>query len=155
MSIIKVDQAPEFYRDMARKERVEQADSWERSDTDGFLSQWAAGQMASIYMLAAQVAEKEGTWEFDAVFDIDGNLQLAEEREGEWGSYWLVRKDDGSTVLFSPSKAKKPETRQANDAKKGFQMGTVRMLAGVDTRGYVIPVGFAKEITSIRHYEEW
>ena len=38
------------HRQMAAKAEQDKAESWERSDTDGFLSQWASGLTASLQL---------------------------------------------------------------------------------------------------------
>src|SRR5690606_26317917 len=59
----------EELREMARGRDREAADSFDRCDTDGALSQWASGINAQKYRLQADIAENGGMWEFPALFD--------------------------------------------------------------------------------------
>jgi hypothetical protein len=112
----------EGWKQLARDCRRRSAESFERCDTDGFLSQAANNSMASLYDSCAKLAEMGGKAEFCGVADLDGNLLNAEQRDGQYGWYWLIRKEDGSVAFFSESKAKNPATARANNAKKGYKM---------------------------------
>lgn len=48
------------WRAESRNSRMSAYESFERSDTDGFLSQWAADKMASRYEWLAELAENGG-----------------------------------------------------------------------------------------------
>jgi hypothetical protein len=63
--------AVELRASSAAQEQAKQ-DSFDRCDTDGFLSQWAHGVCASRDQLAAQVAEQGFVSEFPALFDLQG-----------------------------------------------------------------------------------
>lgn len=120
------------WRGMARASRQRAADSWERCDTDGFMSQWASGLTAREYDTCAELAERGGWHEFQALFDVNGNLMDAEIRDGQYGMYWLVKGlPAGVKPFFTESKARSGKRRYANDSAKGFRLGTVRR------KGYV------------------
>lgn len=111
------------------------AESWDRSDTDGFMSQWAHGINAREAELKAQLAER-GAWTTHlAVFDLDGNLVDAEVREGKFGACWMLLRNGRCAGWFYPSNAKNEKTRRANNAKKGYYEGRVKVPAVVDIRG--------------------
>lgn len=59
---------PEQLREMARGSMKSREESWERSDTDGFLSQWALGLTANWYEAEARIRENGGVAEFPALF---------------------------------------------------------------------------------------
>ena len=59
------------YRAEAAEHERRKQESWERSDTDGFLSQWASGLSAQLARAKADLVEAGGTAEFCAVFDGD------------------------------------------------------------------------------------
>ncbi len=111
----------------ARESMRRSAESWERSDTDGFLSQAASDAMAREYMLRADIARAGGKVEFMAIFDLDGNLIQMHRSEGQYGDYFYNRDHDinGAPRFIRPSQAKKGERRQATDEKKGFRVGTI------------------------------
>jgi hypothetical protein len=110
------------------------AESFERCDTDGFLSQWANDVTGRKYAMYARVAEQGGTWEFRAVFDLAGNLLDAREVEGRYGYVWLIKTGD-TVTWFNESRARKGVTRLKNDTAKGFRLGTVRRPAYVGMSG--------------------
>lgn len=124
------------WREAAYGNRKDAAESWERSDTDGFVSQWASGITASECEAKAELAEANGWAEFIAVFDLDGNLMDAYHMSGTYGPYWLIKglpKD--VKPFFSESNARKGSTRYANDTKKGYRLGTVRRKGFVKLAG--------------------
>ena len=73
------------FRDMAAAAEKEKETSFERCDTDGFLSQWGHGMMAQQYRLQAEIEENGGLWEYAALFDLQGNLVPAKEVETRYG----------------------------------------------------------------------
>lgn len=115
-------------REYAQSCRTESARSFERSDTDGFLSQKANDVTASVYELQATIVENGGRALFLALYDLDGNVVPAIYEEGQYGYQWKLldpHATGSSRVLgwFSPSKAKTPGKARENDAKKGFYVG--------------------------------
>lgn len=52
--------------------RDEARASFERCDTDGWLSQWSNEIHAQLHSRRADIAEKGGVWTFPALFDLDG-----------------------------------------------------------------------------------
>ena len=59
----------EALRAEAKREYALREESFQRSDTDGFLSQWAHGLQAQKLELAAQIAIRGGLGEFEGLFD--------------------------------------------------------------------------------------
>lgn len=134
----------EQYREQAQQCREERARSWEDSDSDGFLSQWANSQMEGRYLSLASVAEDNWMIEQAALFDLQGQLVAADYREGQYGMYWGIL-DPANPArfkeFFSESKARSEKVRVANNAKKGYYVGTVRVPAEQDMRtAYAAPV---------------
>lgn len=123
------------WRQRAADARRGAAESWERSDTDGALSQWASGLSAREYDAWAELAENDYQAEFPALFDTDGNLLDAREVETRYGWAWLIRNPDGTISWFNPSQARKGATRLKNDKAKGYTIGTVIMDAYADLAG--------------------
>lgn len=122
------------WREMAAQCYRDRADSIERSDTDGFLSQWASSQMADRYLNCARVAEQGG-------LEMTAFISLHTKRviKGRWiqGAY-------GATYLteqgywITPSRAINPQTRRVNEAKKGFQSIRVIVPARLDRKTYYV-----------------
>jgi len=118
----------EMERDCYRLEH----ESFERSDTDGALSQWANATMARKYQLCASVAERNGMWTFEALFDLDGNLI----KDAVWiktkFSKWVWRIGTGDAVRwFTPSQARSGARRRAFDESRGYRVGSVERPAVV------------------------
>jgi hypothetical protein len=132
---------PEQWRQQAADARRRSFESFERSDTDGFLSQWASDTVAREYDAWASLAENGYKAEFDALFDLDGNLLDAFETEGKFGMYWLIRKPGGGVEFFTASSARKGATRLKNDRRKGYTVGTVLMDAYVKLTGSMMSCG--------------
>lgn len=112
----------------AESERKAQ-ESWDRSDTDGFMSQWALGLSASKDRLQAEIDENGGRFEFAALFDLDGNLVPAKLIDTRYGLAWGILPDDdphGRFVRwFNPSSARSDVTRLKNNRRKGYTEGRV------------------------------
>lgn len=114
-------------RAQARGNEREKYRSQEESDTDGFVSQWANGIIASELLLKADLIESGGSYERDLLFDLEGNLILAKEIQTRYGWAWMILDPDnpkGSALgFFNESKAKNPATKIQNDAAKGYYVG--------------------------------
>lgn len=138
----------EEWRAKARGSEQAKAESWERSDTGGFMSQWASGLMALEYELCAALAEKDGLTETRALFDAEtGEVASTHIADGQWGLYWVL--NDAAAAKFgkrflNESKAATTEKRRAALVKKGFTVGLVRV------KGYVAMRG--ANTTSVRPY---
>ena len=126
-------------RDKADAADQAAADSFDRSDTDGFVSQWASTTQARLYRVQADLAEAGNVHEFPALFTTDGELVAAKRIETRYGYAWgLLPSDDPRgrfTGWFNPSKAQDPAKRQAADARKGYQVGTVLAPAAAKLEG--------------------
>ncbi|RPE39801.1 hypothetical protein EDD90_2819 [Streptomyces sp. Ag109_O5-1] len=122
---------PDEHRAAAAAYASAKQESYDRCDTDGALSQWSHGLNEGKQHLAAQIAENGGMWEFDGLFDLDGNLVPAKEIETRFGYAWLLLDDNGRSTgrFFNESKAKSEERRIAAHAKRGFYVGRVRVPA--------------------------
>lgn len=117
------------YREMAARSRKASADSWERSDTDGYLTQWACDSVAREYDVLADLVENGGKVEAQALFFLDGTLASADRRHNDYGYYWLLNDEAAERFgkrFVSESNARKASTREKNYAKKGFAIGTVK-----------------------------
>lgn len=123
---------PQQLRDEAKAARKRAYESFIECDTDGFLSQWASNITADELEMQADLLEKDNLHEFTALFDsVTGDLiPDAREVETRFGWAW-VHKVDGRSQWFNPSKAKDPEVRRRNNAKKGYYLGRVLAKARV------------------------
>jgi hypothetical protein len=112
--------------------------SFQRCDTDGFLSQWASGITARKHRAEADLDEAGGLIEVQALFNLDGTIASTHYNHGHYGACWVL--NDATTARYSkrfvnPSRAQKAATRARNMRAKGFTVGTIRV------RGYVDIVG--------------
>jgi hypothetical protein len=102
------------------------ADSFERSDTDGFLSQWASQKMASLKRAEAEIAGNGGEAYFvRTLLTNEGGVIVREARvvETRFGTRWVV--GDGDAAVWMPYKPARPSTL----AKRGFREIEIRELA--------------------------
>ena len=79
--------------EIARQLKSKQ-DSWERSDTDGFLSQWASGIGADRDANQRTIHENGGCALLSILVDRETGTRVeAWQGKGEWGSYWKLKSD--------------------------------------------------------------
>lgn len=113
------------------------AESWERSDTDGAVSQWASGMTAELERTRAKIAADGGKAEFSALFDTDGNLVPAKRVKTQYGMAWGLLSDPDDprssfTGWVSESRAATPEKRAQAMERKGYRVGKVKAPAGAE-----------------------
>lgn len=127
------------HRAKAAEAHQRSADSFDRCDTDGSVSQFANDLTGREHTAWAQLIDNGGTIEVPALFDAEtGEIASTHQGFGDWGSYWVLR--DAAAVKFgkrfwTASKAIKGSTRHRNDAKRGFVLGTVRVEGYVKIAG--------------------
>lgn len=128
------------YRDNAATKRADAQKSWENSDTDGFISQWASNLGAEVNELEATIAENDGKSEFSALFDLEGNLIPAKLIKTRYGSAWALLEttdtDSKFVDFFNPSRAQNEAQAVAKNAAKGYYVGTVLVEAGATIQSY-------------------
>lgn len=100
----------EQLRDEANEAEGRAADSWERSDTDGFVSQWASGITAREKRAQATIEENGGTATFPGLFK-DGERVRAKIIPTKFGTCWAMLDDSdnftGEFVGRGPRSLKK------------------------------------------------
>lgn len=105
----------------AATKRVEE--SWDRSDTDGFVTQWAGDLTSRKYTAQAAIDANGGVATFVGLFDADGNRVAAKQLHGEYGSYWaLVDETDRFTGVFVNRTRAEVGTKPSARSKMG-QLG--------------------------------
>jgi len=121
----------EELREQAKAKVARAEESFERCDTDGFLSQWASRLGADFDLKKAEILEKGGAI-FPALFDLEGNLVKAKLINGKYGTCWAFVGEDGkfSGQFISAF----PKNRQTM-AKKGFLEGRVLQKAYAEYAG--------------------
>lgn len=97
------------HRAAARELDRKAEESFERSDTDGFLSQWALGIGAQEHRLAADIAEAGGTWTFRGLFDratgerVKAKIVKFDGYAGGTVSKWIVLDENDDAVHWLPA----------------------------------------------------
>lgn len=122
------------HRAAAAQHRQDAADSWERSDTDGFVSQWASGVLAREADRKAEIAENGGRAKFPALFDLDGNLVAAKLFDGTYGATWGLLSDDDPRSRFT-GYVSAYCARKSTHTRKGYTEGYVLAPARVKVGG--------------------
>jgi hypothetical protein len=125
------------YRAESAKFFAARESSWDRCDTDGFVSQWASGLTAHKYLLSAQLADANGATDVRALFDLDGNLVPSIHGWGQYGEYFIVldNEERGCRRFFNPSGARNEATAIKNNAAKGFYVGRAMVPGKVEIVG--------------------
>lgn len=116
------DKVKVLEEDAKRSERMS-FESWERSDTDGHLSQWAYDIDARLQRERVKIERAGGLAEFPALFDLDGNRVEAKLVSGRYGPCWLIKTGpEYGDVRFVSAFPKRSSTLE----KKGFVEGVER-----------------------------
>ena len=80
-------------RESAAAHEAEKEASYQRCDTDGFLSQWAHGMSAAKERAQAAILEAGGVAEFRGLYE--GNRRVkAKEIQTKYGFTWLLHEDE-------------------------------------------------------------
>ena len=122
----------------ARRAGEEKAASFQRCDTDGFVSQWASGLTANANAAAAALARAHGLHEFAVLLRLDGTIASVHRGAGRWGTWW--RLDDADAERFGKRFVNEPDCKTnareiASLAKRGFRIGTMRARGEVRMSG--------------------
>ena len=99
----------EEYKEEAAKHIANREESFQRSDTDGFLSQWASGLNASLALAKAEIAENGGYAQFTVLVNEKDEIVADRSYEGKFGNdSWLVFRElqDDLGRAFIPTGAK-------------------------------------------------
>lgn len=118
----------------ARQHEQNAIDSFDRCDTDGFVSQWASGVLAAEEHEKAYLAGNGGVEDFAALFDLHGNLVAAKLVTTRYGLCWGILTTDDPNSRIAKFITAFPK-RESTMARKGFYEGTVRCPAHVSLAG--------------------
>lgn len=120
--------AAEYYQDAH--------DSFERCDTDGFMSQWASNIMGDKARLQEEVNNNGGMWDFEILCDLDGNPVPAKIIKTRFGHAYAIfasfdKMEYGDPIIKWVNLGLTDKTL----AKKGYKMGIVTLPAKVILSG--------------------
>lgn len=120
---------PADLRAEAAQHEQDARDSFDRCDTDGFLTQWASGLSAAKARRQATIVENGGTATFPAVFTVDGEWTPAQIIHTQYGARWMLLDSNGNRtgeyLPFHP-------VRRTTLAKRGYVEGYVTRPARAD-----------------------
>lgn len=114
----------------AARARARRDESWERSDTDGFISQWASGLTDEEHRLQAAILRDGGVSVFLGLFK-DGRRVKARLVEGKFGQSWCVLDAAGNAREWLPNSVTGQGTKddpirfgpRTKAAKLGYEIG--------------------------------
>lgn len=87
-------------RASAAADSAAREESFERCDTDGFLSQWAHGINSSLKLEQARILEAGGKDEFPALFLPTGERVKAKVIDSQYGRCWAIVAANGRYSRF-------------------------------------------------------
>lgn len=122
--------APEL-RDRAAERAQEAHDSFDRCDTDGFLTQWASGLNSNADRMAADLLDAGNVAEFAALYDLaTGDRVPARLFDGQYGLCWMIvdattRKATGTFVSAFP---KRTATMERKGYREGAELAPARVV---------------------------
>lgn len=118
----------EEHRAAARRAEESARESFERCDTDGFLSQWASGLSAQVHRANAKVAEAGGMGLFGRtkLVTLDGEETDARAVETRFGTRWRLDSTD-EWLAYKPK-------RESTLAKRGYREVEVTEVAPAKAR---------------------
>jgi hypothetical protein len=128
-----MEKTAEQFRAEAAAHRQDARDSWERSDTDGFLSQWASGINARMADDQAKLAEAGGiaTFERTILVTLEGEATDARRVETRYGTKWRLDSTD-QWLAYMPE-------RESTLAKKGYKETTITAVAKARVKTWAPP----------------
>jgi hypothetical protein len=112
-------------------------DSFERCDTDGFLTQWASGLTAQEKRAQARIAEAGGVAEFPALFTLAGEPVPARLVSTRYGTKFAVFASAADAAEYGAPVVAwvNPFVKPAFLAKKGYKVQQVLAPAKATLRG--------------------
>lgn len=131
----------EKLRQEARKAREDANESFDRSDTDGFMSQWASNTVAREKEAKALLIEQGGKAEFQVLMDKDSKIVPAKRIDTRYGTAWAVFEDPHDNrspftgEYINESQSPNLKTQAAALARKGYKLGLIKAPASVKSGG--------------------
>lgn len=131
---------------LAAKQEQDAIDSWERSDTDGYISQLVSRLNAEANREKAALLANGNVHEFDALFTLEGEVVPAKIVNTKYGIRWMLfDQNNQPTGEFLPVKP----VRESTLRKRGYTEGRVIRPAMVvmskgdlgSTRPIIVSVG--------------
>lgn len=153
---------PEEWTAMADECAARSGESWERSDTDGHLSQWANDGARRLYRAAAAIARCGNKHRIPWLFNAVTNEPLGDGQwrwvEGRYGPTVAIGQSP-ETVWFRPSKARDAARREAGDRSKGYVWGVIECEVLLYQYGTALQLGYRRKsgaeatVVSVGNYQ--
>lgn len=130
----------------AKKAHQDSIDSFERCDTDGFLSQWASDCRSRMLSTEADLAEHNYQWTFITLGDKDGNLVPNKKIETKFGFAYAVFKSFDDLESYGAKIVEWVGLGEKAIAKKGYKpimveaKGKVVLGKGLNPGAFIVPV---------------
>lgn len=145
---------PEKPGDVHRKAAADYAkreqESWERSDTDGFVSQWALQSLRREELMKADLADRGGVDTFPILVDKEtGEVVPSRLMETRYGMAWAVFDTAEDANSHSSTVQKWVSTSDKAVAKKGYEVKYQQRPAKVVTTGRGRGLSGALSVSSI------
>lgn len=137
-SIHREGMTAEDHRAAAKGSQKAAQESWDRSDTDGFLSQWASGLTAQEHLAWADLLDNGGKTRMRVLMNLDGTVASTHLHYGQYGPSWVLNDDAAARFgkrFVNESEAASAARRRAAMAKKGFTFGTILVDGYVTVQG--------------------
>jgi hypothetical protein len=115
-------------RNMASESRQKAEESFDRCDTDGFLSQWALGIGAQKNEMQATILDNDGKSNFPALFNLQGQRVRAKliRTNPPWAPWttndcWAICNESGKFIKFISAFPVRESTMANKGYKEGFE----------------------------------
>lgn len=106
MSGTKIDgKTADQHRDDAAASYQRASDSFDRSDTDGFVTQWAAGLTGDLSRRKAQIADDGGLADFQVLVNGDDVIVPSRIVDTRYGAKRIVLDDADNAIAWVPPHA--------------------------------------------------
>lgn len=114
-------------------------ESFERCDTDGFVSQWASRLGGDADGAAVELCKRRGLTTVSVLLDAEtGEIASTHHAWGQYGAYWVLNDaaaEKAGKRFVNESRASKQATFVKNMLAKGFKVGTAEVRAEVKIVG--------------------
>jgi hypothetical protein len=132
-------------REQAKQARQDSLDSFERCDTDGFLSQWASDCSARLLSAEADLAEYDYIWRFTTLGDAEGNLIPNKKIETKFGYAYAIFQSFADLEVRGAQIIQWVGTGEKAIAKKGYTpilveaKGKAILGKGINPSAFIVP----------------
>jgi len=130
----------QYYLNQAAEDQKAAADSFDRCDTDGFVSQFCHGLSSDLNRCKASLARNNWKSDFPGLYDLKGNRMRAKLIDGEFGECWaMLDENDKFTGQFISHPGNPPGEWVADDPELNWILKSWnRKAKNLEKKGYQI-----------------